>query len=149
MLKLLKSLFGAKPVPILTATRQTEIGTLSWSTEAEAWVSDPTYMNTGFVFGIEGRVDPDAALLRHAADVLNSKDEFMSRVKTFLTEELETKTYLTPLREEIESLDIERVCLFWSNMPNDGMIFFKSPQDERLWRCDYILRLPKGLGFDS
>jgi hypothetical protein len=41
------------------------------------------------------------------------------------------------------------VCLFWPERPNDGMLYFKGPDETRVWRSDYRNRLAEGLGFDS
>jgi hypothetical protein len=51
--------------------------------------------------------------------------------------------------KEMAELTIEDVCLFWPDRPNDGMIYFHGPDETRVWRCDYVNREPRDLGFDS
>ena len=89
------------------------------------------------------------ALLAHAADILRKRDAFVAAVSQFLKEEAEKIRSPRSYRDEIEGLKIDRVCLFWPERPDDGMISFSGGRDYRLWRCDYVARQPKGLGFDS
>jgi hypothetical protein len=122
---------------------------LSWSQDDEAWLSRVEHHATGFVFQITGTPQPDAALVRHAADILQKKEEFVFSVQRFLAAEAASSSRLSAFKAEIASLKIERVCLFWPDRPEDGMIYFDGGSDGRVWRSDYISRVPKGLGFDS
>ena len=70
-------------------------------------------------------------------------------ISEFLAEEARRVKHLKQFAHEIEQLRIEDVCLFWPKRPNDGMIYFKEPDRYRVWRCDYVGRKPKGLGFDD
>jgi len=107
------------------------------------------HAGAGFEFQISGTPEPDQALLAHAADILRRKDEFVAEVLACARSEGETVRSLHSYREEIAGLRVERVCLFWPDRPDDGMITLSGGRDYRLWRCDYIARMPKGLGFDS
>ena len=51
--------------------------------------------------------------------------------------------------EEIRQLTLESICLFWPDRPDDGMLYFDGPDEYRVWRCDYVDREPRALGFDS
>ena len=67
----------------------------------------------------------------------------------FLADEARTVKCLTQYADEIRQLAIQDVCLFWPDRPDDGMIYFKGPDEFKVWRCDYVARKPQGLGFDS
>ncbi len=145
----LKRFFQGEPPPIADEVADPELGTLTWSTEDEAWISAPEHVGLGFAFQITGTPQPDASLVRHAADIAKKKADFLESVQRFLAEEAASVGHLRAFKDEITALKIGRVCLFWPERPDDGMIFFSGGRDYRSWRCDYIGRAPKGLGFDS
>src|SRR5262245_36018124 len=84
-----------------------------------------------------------------AQDIVRSLPEFEQSVSAFLAEEARSVKHLTRFADEIRQLTIEDVCLFWPHRSDDGMIYFKGPDEFRVWRCDYVARKPQGLGFDS
>jgi hypothetical protein len=92
---------------------------------------------------------PDKVLLAHAADILRRKDDFVAEVLDCAKTEGESVRHLHSYRNEIAGLRVERVCLFWLDRPDDGMICLSGGRNCRAWRCDYIARKAKGLGFDS
>ncbi|MCB1227740.1 MAG: hypothetical protein KDK99_18120 [Verrucomicrobiales bacterium] len=146
--KLKRFLQGAPP-PIAERIDDPILGTLTWSEEDDAWVSSATHSGVDFEFQISGTPEPDKTLLSHATDILRRKDEFTAKVLAYVKSEGETVRSLHSYRDEIAGLRIERVCLFWPNRPDDGMISLSGGRDYRQWRCDYIARKPQGLGFDS
>ncbi len=125
------------------------LGELRLSENAQWWEGRVTIGNKTIGFKIGGKAKPDAALLAHAYDIVRSFPEFEQKVSAFLADEARTVRYLAKFTEEIRQLTIEDVCLFWPNRPDDGMIYFKGPDQFRVWRCDYVARKPQGLGFDS
>jgi hypothetical protein len=145
----LKRFFRGEPPPVVEKIDDPVLGTLTWSKDDEAWVSSATHAGVGFEFQISGTPEPDRALLAHAADILGRKDDFAAEVLAYAKSEGETVRSLRSYRDEIAGLRVERVCLLWSDRPDDGMISLSGGRDYRLWRCDYIARKPKGLGFDS
>jgi len=145
----LKRFLQGDPPPIAEKIDDPILGTLTWSKDDEAWVSSPAHAGVGFEFQISGTPEPDKALLAHAADILRRRDEFVAEVLACARAEGETVRSLHSYRDEIAGLRVERVCLFWPDRPDDGMISLSGGRDYRLWRCDYIARKPKGLGFDS
>lgn len=148
MFEKLKRFLQGEP-PAVDSVVDPVLGTLSWSKEDEAWLSSPEHAAIGFAFEIAGAPQPDGSLVRHAADIAKKKEEFVRSVQRFLSEETASVRHLSAFNEEIAGLKIERVCLFWPDRPDDGMIFFDGGRDYRGWRCDYVGRTPKGLGFDS
>ncbi len=145
----LKRFFQGGTPPVADKIVDPALGTLSWSKEDEAWVSSPEQDGIGFTFQITGTPQPDESLVRHAADISRKKEEFVRSVQRFLSEEAVSVRHLRAFKEEIAGLKIDQVCLFWPERPDDGMIFFEGGRDHRGWRCDYVGRTPKGLGFDS
>ena len=149
MFQISKRIFQGAPPPVADNVVDPVLGTLSWSKEDKAWFSSPDHNSLGFAFQIAGTPPPDEQLIRHAADIASKKDEFLQRLQRFLSDEAASVRHLSVFKAEISGLKIERVCLFWPKRPDDGMIFFDGGRDFRVWRCDYIGRAPKGLGFDS
>ena len=149
MFERLQRLLQGKPPPIAPTSDDPVLGTLSWSKDDEAWLTRPELGDVGFAFQIYGTPQPAPGLLRHAAEIVEHRDEFILRVNGFLSEEVRSVRHLSPFTDEIAGLKIECVCLYWPDRPNDGMIYFIGGRDYRLWRCDYVARAPKGLGFDS
>ena len=148
MFKQLKRFLQGEPPPVAATIEDPALGLLSWSQDDEAWHSRTDHRDAGFAFQITGTPQPDAALVRHAADILQKKEEFVLSVQHFLAAEAAVSR-LSAFKAEIAGLKIERVCLFWPDRPDDGMIYFDGGSDGRVWRSDYISRVPKGLGFDS
>lgn len=149
MFEKLKRFLQGEPPPVADQVVDPVLGTLSWSKDHEAWLSSPDHNAIGFVFQIAGTPQPDGSLVRHAADITKKKEAFVQSVQRFLSEETASVRHLSAFKGEIAGLKIESVSLFWPERPDDGMIFFDGGHDYRGWRCDYVGRTPKGLGFDS
>jgi hypothetical protein len=149
MFEKLKQFLQGAPPPVAPYVDDPGLGRLAWSKDDKLWVSDPKHRDCGFAFQIAGTPEPDQALVAHAADILAGRDTFVREVSTFLVRELEETRYMSAFADEIRQLTIETVCLFWPDRPNDGMIWFDGPDEFRVWRCDYIDRKPKDLGFDD
>jgi hypothetical protein len=112
------------------------------------WVGRVTFQGRPVKFEIGGNTEPDTALVARAREIFESFDRFNREVMSFLDHEAAQKEW-EPAANEIRSLTISDVCLFWPDRPDDGMIFFDGPDECRCWRCDLIGRAPVGLGFDS
>ncbi len=126
-----------------------DLGTLSWSSDIEAWVTVPQHRGLGFVFEIAGTPRPDAELRKRVAQIAAKKEEFSRAVQRVLAEESASARHLKAYKDEIAGLKIESVCLRWPHRPANGMIYFAEGRNYRLWRCDYVDGVPKALGFDS
>jgi len=122
------------------------LGELLLNQDATWWDAFPEITGKKINFQIGGTGSPDAALIQHAHDIIDSYETFEENVRAELGKEIEKfKEY----EDEIRKQEIESIALFWPERPNDGMIFLKGPDEFRLWRFDYINRKPKGLGFDD
>ncbi|MBI3861450.1 MAG: hypothetical protein HY290_06100 [Planctomycetia bacterium] len=143
--KFLTSLFGPPPPPRVEFTDPL-LGILV--PEETGWSASVVKGDDTFRCTIGGDRQPDDALLAHAHDIFNDYTSFKKRVKDFMASA--SAEYPADVRAEIAGLAIDNIALFWPDRPNDGMIFFRGPQDDsRLWRCDYIARTPTGLGCDT
>ena len=146
MFTALKKLFASKPkmerVPIMHPT----LGLITYSEEEDAWLTAPSHASLGFRFHIAGEEVPASALVSHAESVARDPLAFRKMVSTFL--EVEAKR-LKDQEDTVRKLEIEMLCLFWPDRPDDGMIYFSGGERYGVWRCDYKNRKPVGLGFDS
>jgi hypothetical protein len=142
---ILSKLFGSRPPrepfddPVLGALQPTEDGDcweVKYRSGAEA---------IGFL--IAGGDKPSEMLIAHTRDVIQDISLFKANVREFL--EAEKENFPIEAHEDIDALTTEQLCLFWPDRPDDGMIYFEGSDEERIWRCDYIERQPKALGFDS
>jgi len=144
----LKRFFQGDPPPIAEKVSDAVLGTLTWSKDDEAWISDAAHDDAGFEFVIRGTPEPDEALLVRARDILRRKDDFVAEVLAFVKSEGDKERRPALYREETAGLRVESVSL-WPERPEGGMIYFSGGKDYRLWRCDMVAGKPKGLGFDS
>jgi len=144
----LKSLFNRPKVSRVSEILDPEIGMLRWSDDMNCWAGSVSAGGNTIGFLIGGQSKPDDALIAHARDIKRALPDFVSLVSDFLKGEAEKRSMST-WADEIRQLQIEDVCLFWPNRPNDGMIYFQDVESGLVWRCDYIARKPTSLGFDS
>jgi hypothetical protein len=146
MLIALKKLFAAKPKVERRPVMHPILGAITYSEEEQAWLTDAAHASLGFRFRIAGEEAPDAALISHAESVARDPLAFRKMVGTFLEIEAER---LKDKDDTVRKLEIEMLCLFWPDKPDEGMIYFSGDDRYGVWRCDYKSRKPVGLGFDS
>jgi hypothetical protein len=122
------------------------LGRLVPSAEADWWEVGVPVDGGRIGFKIGGDTDPSPELIAHASEIVQSFPRFRERITSFLMDEALRQQ---PFADEIRQLEIDDVCLFWPARPDGGMIYFHRADECRVWRCDYIGRVPVGLGFDS
>ena len=149
MLSFIKKIFRDPTANWPRSVTDSVLGELRLSDDATWWEGSTTVRNRTVGFKIGGESKPDTKLIAHAHDIVRSLPKFEQSVSAFLADEARTVKHLTRFADEIRLLTIEDVCLFWPERPEDGMIYFKGPDEFRVWRCDYVARKPRGLGFDS
>ena len=145
MFGLVKKLFGGQHEEKTCEVSDTILGKLKLSEEGW-WEASVTLGAKSVGFKIGGKKEPDANLIAHAKDIVKTFAEFEKMVAEFLVQEAKR---LKPFAHEIQQLAIEDVMLLWPKRPNDGMIYFSGVDKFRVWRCDYVDRKPRGLGFDD
>ena len=147
MFRRLKEAFFGKPEPArLREFVHPQLGTLVFNDEVGWWEVSVEAGGEKVGGGIAGNRTPDPSLIQHALDILNDYPRFKTMVADFLKAEAgEFRGY----EQEIAHLEVEEICLCLTDRPNDGMIYFGGGNEHRLWRCDYVSRTPKGLGFDD
>ena len=97
---------------------------------------------------VGGRYEPDEALLESARQTFHNLPRFIDRVTDYLREESEHETW-QEFAEEISALRINDVNYWWPRKPQVGMIFFKGPDECKIWHCDIDGSRLFGLAFDS
>src|SRR5688572_18820254 len=148
MLSFIKKIFRDPTADWPRSVTDSLLGELRLSDDAEWWEGHTTVGSKTVGFKIGGEGKPDAKLIAHAHDIVRSLPAFEQSVSGFLADEARTTKHLTKFADEVQQLTVEDVCLFWPDRPDDGMIYFKGPDEFRVWRCDYVARKPQGLGFD-
>lgn len=157
MLPLLKRIFRKDRRAVCEVVDHPVLGRLVYSVESGDWESQVGHRGIQFKFSIAAdrrdgaeHILPAGALVSHAESIALEPGEFEARIRRFLTSEVRAQARLKGLQEEVSRLEIDVVCLMWPERPNDGMIQFRGPVDDRrLWRCDYVQREAKWLGFDT
>ena len=147
--KLKNFIFGDRR-PIVRSVTHPVIGTLIYSDEDEAWLTDPKMAAYGFGFCISGEWDEDiaeirpaAALVEHASEIASQPEAFAESVRAFVKSQLQTVMALAVDRNEIEELRVYRVALMWPTRPDDGEIELRTSLDsDRVWHCAYTGRKP-------
>jgi hypothetical protein len=122
------------------------LGELLLSSDGDWWEGSILIDGSHLQFQLGGDREPSLDLISHAQDIVREYSSFSRTVCEFL--EAEAASQLS-FADEIRQLTLESVCLFWAGRPNDGMLYFKGPDEYRVWRCDYINRKPQGLGYDD
>src|SRR5688500_13136127 len=110
--KLKKFIHGDKR-PIVRSVTHPVIGTLTYSDDDEAWLTNPKTSAYGFGFSISGDWDADgseirpaSALVGHAAEIASWPDDFTRGVRDFVASQWETVKSLAGDREEIQKLRV-------------------------------------------
>jgi hypothetical protein len=97
---------------------------------------------------VGGRYEPDKQLLGNAHETFQHIDAFIDRVAAYLKMEAEQKMWQY-FADEINALTISDINYWWPRKPNAGMIFFRGPDDCKVWHCDIDGSRFFGLAFDS
>jgi hypothetical protein len=125
------------------------LGLLVYSEDDDRWEGTMLIGENRVRLLIGGDDSPSPALIAHARDIAGDSAAFATLVRDFLATEAEAAGH-RDVANEIQQLTLESICLLSPERPYNGMLYFHGPDDERrLWRCDYIERKPRGLGFDS
>jgi hypothetical protein len=111
MFEKLRKFFSRTPLPFPPDADDPELGALKWSRDDEAWLTRPEHRGTGFAFLIAGEEAPNPALVRHARDILLTREAFVRDVHRFLAAELESISWLKMRHmDEVSGLKIDMVA---------------------------------------
>lgn len=143
--QLKKFIFGDKR-PVVRSIAHPVIGTLTYSDDDEAWLTDPKASPCGFGFYISGdwkaagpEILPASALVQHAEVIGADPETFLRSVQEFIDAQLHFVHSLAGHRDEIEKLRVYQVALMWPDRPADGEIELRASFDShRIWHCAYI-----------
>src|SRR3569832_390952 len=145
MLKSLSQMLASRGKERIKEHQDAVLGTLQLA-EENWWQTTIAVADRSVGFKIRGESKPDPALIEHARDIVGGFAEFSRMVGEFLAIEARR---MPGAADEIRQLVIEDVMLFWTKRTDDGMIYFRGPDKYRVWRCDYVGRKPRNLGFDD
>lgn len=150
MFSKLKKLFSGEKRPIVRSVTHPTIGTLTYSDDDEAWLTDPKASPYGFGFYISGdwdadgpEVRPASKLMDHAAELASHPEVLAQSIREFLDLQLQSVNSLAADKDEIQLLRVYRVALMWPERPDDGEIELRTSFDsDRMWLCAYVSRKP-------
>jgi hypothetical protein len=145
MFKALSKMLGGKQQERIKEFHDPVLGTLRL-TEEEWWEASVSINGKTIRFHIGGDAEPNDGLVAQAHDIIRTFADFERMVTAFLIEEGHRMRMTS---DQIRQLAIEDVMLCCPDRPNDGMIYFSGLDKIGVWRCDYVYRKPRGLGFDS
>ena len=145
MFGLIAKIFGARKEEHFPDFEDAVLGKMCFSRGGQ-WEARVIIADKQIGFVIAGHSRPNSALLSHARDIVEKFADFEREISEFLARE---QNELRMIADEISLLKIDEVRLCWPERPDDGMIYFRGPEETRVWRCDYIGRKPQGLGFDD
>ena len=144
--KLKEVLLGTPRPPEGSVFFVSGLGVLTFNDDVDLWEIDIIRDGDTICFGMGPNKEPDKALIQHVIDIVEDLETFKEKITVFLESE---KHKYYGYEDEISQLIINSVCFYNPDSLNDGMISFAGPDDFRLWRCDYIAKEPKNLGFDD
>lgn len=122
------------------------LGVVIFNEEEHLWEASVQTEHRKFKIYIAGKKAPEPTLLPHAREVASQSQEFEDKIVRFLADQASS---FPGGEDEVRSLQLESLNLFWPNRPEDGMVYFDGGGEGRVWRCDYIKKNPVALGFDS
>ena len=125
------------------------LGELRCDREKDGWIVPVAGSSAqpAWIIVVGGDDVPDAKLLEHARELAAAPEPLVSRTRALLEDFL---LQHPEYGDEVRGLRISEVHLLWPDQPDDGIIYFDGPDvDERLWQCDYVGRMPRGVGFDD
>ena len=137
----------APPTPIASLGHPI-LGELVYDDEVEAWRVSVNTPAGPLPFLLYGDSEPGAAVLEKAKEMVRSSAMFLERVAAFLQAEARVQKASAG---EIQQLELQDVSLFPAkgSGPVTGMVYFKGPDEYRVWRCDFDGDRLHHLGFDS
>ena len=141
---LLKRVFGPKQRPI-PEVEHPILGKLTYAGEDENWGKHVALAGQEFRLSVGGEQEPDPVLLSRAAALQADLPTLLGNLPAFLEEEARAMPHLA---EEIRSLAVADVAVWWPKQPDAVMIWFNGPSEERIWHCDYSGGALKTLAFD-
>ncbi len=147
VLRVLKDSSARKAAESYVPFEADGLGTITFNPEDCFWETSAASSGMPFVFRFDGGDRPNEEHFAHAKEIKANLAAFQDMIRGFLIQE--ANNVHEDNAAEILSLEVESVCLWVPGRPADGMIYFEGPDEFRVWRCDYIDRKPRLLGFDS
>lgn len=146
MLRWIQKLFGPKEQSVRLPIHDEILGDVTYNPKLKHWEVRIQSSVKIIDLVMAGDQAPDPKLIAHARDISKSISGFEKMLLDFLGIEAANST---DEGDEIRALELEEIALHWPDRPEDGMIYFKGPDEIKMWRCDYVDRKPRNLGWDD
>ena len=127
--------------------RDPQLGTLILNVEAEAWEANLKVRDRTVEILIDGKEEPDPALVAGARELVADFDNFESRLNDYLAQTAKDWASETPeLAADIGGLSLSSIKLR-SRQP--VLVDFDGPDADVYWSCEYADGKFSDLDFDS
>jgi hypothetical protein len=124
-----------------------QLGTLIRNVEAEAWEGDFKVRDRTVEILIDGKKEPDPALVARARELVADFDNFERRLNEYLAQTAKDWASEAPeLAADISALRLSSIKLR-SGQP--VLVDFEGPDVDVYWSCEYADGRFSGLDFDS
>jgi hypothetical protein len=127
--------------------RDPQLGTLVRNVEAEAWEAEFRVRDRTVEILIDGKEEPNPALLARARDLVADFDSFERRLSDYLAETAKEWASETPeYAADIGALRLSSIKL---RSRQSVLVDFDGPDVDVYWSCEYADGKFSGLDFDS
>jgi hypothetical protein len=130
----------------MTSFHDSILGKLRRLDDEDGWEGTFVCGSNEIQIRIAGADSPDTELMQRAHQLLDGMEHFSSSVSAFIDE---NALRMPAWSSELCKLEIESIYFPWPARPNDGMVFFRGPNPDRGWRCEFRGARLLDLGFDS
>jgi hypothetical protein len=127
--------------------RDPQLGKLIRNVKAEAWEGEFRVRDRTVEILIDGKEEPDAALVARARDLVTDFDNFERRLNDYLAETAKDWASEAPeLAADISALRLSSIKL---RSRESVLVDFDGPDVDVYWSCEYADGKFSGLDFDS
>jgi hypothetical protein len=127
--------------------RDPQLGTLVRNVKAEAWEGDFRVRDRTVEILIDGKKEPDAALVARARELVADFDNFERRLNDYLADTAKEWASDEPeLAADIGALRLSSIKL---RARQSVLVDFDGPDEDVYWSCEYADGKFRGLDFDS
>lgn len=127
--------------------RDPQLGTLMRNVEAEAWETEFRVRDRTVEILIDGKQEPDPALVVRARELVADFDNFERRLNDYLAQTARDWASETPeLAADIGALRLASIKL---RSRQSVLVDFDGPDVDVYWSCEYLDGKFSGLDFDS
>jgi hypothetical protein len=127
--------------------RDPQLGTLILNVEAEAWEANLKVRDRTVEILIDGKEEPDPALVAGARELVADFDNFESRLNDYLAQT--AKDWASEAPELAADIGVLRLASIKLRSRQSVLVDFDGPDEDVYWSCEYADGKFSGLDFDS